>query len=62
MQLNAKKENLEAVVAKRDGQLENMRKTMHTEIENSLKKVSEVQSKCQKINEEYMHFKIEAEK
>lgn len=35
---------------------------MHQEIESSLKKVSEVQAKAQKINEEYIEFKIQAEK
>ena len=35
---------------------------MTQEVEGSLKKVSEIQAKYQKLNEEYMQYKIESDK
>lgn len=33
---------------------------MNQQIEGSMKKVSEIQTKYQKLNEEYMHLKFES--
>lgn len=62
MQINSRREALEGTLAKREAQLENTRKIMNQEIEASLKKVSEVQAKYQRLNEEFMQIKIESEK
>jgi hypothetical protein len=62
MQTNSRREALEGTLAKREAQLENTRKIMNQEIEASLKKVSEVQAKYQRLNEEFMQIKIESEK
>jgi hypothetical protein len=35
---------------------------MNQEIEGSLKKVSDIQAKYQKLNEDYMQIKIDSEK
>lgn len=35
---------------------------MNQEVEGSLKKVSDIQTKYQRLNEEYMQYKIESDK
>jgi len=46
------------MLVKKDTQIDNMKKLMNQEIEGSLKKVSDIQVKYQKLNEEYMQIKI----
>lgn len=62
LQLASKKESLEASLKKKEVQIESVKRMMNQEIEGSLKKVSDIQAKYQKLNEEYMQYKIESDK
>ena len=58
----SKKQTLETSLNKKESQIENIKKLMNQEIEGSLKKVSDIQAKYQKLNEDYMQIKIDSEK
>lgn len=62
MQVASKRDSLESSLKKRETQFENVKRMMTQEVEGSLKKVSEIQAKYQKLNEEYMQYKIESDK
>ena len=62
MQVSAKKDSLEAMLGKKDEQIQSHKKMMKGELEASLKKYSDLQQKYQKLNEEYMHNRIDSEK
>lgn len=62
LQAASRKEALEGNLVKKEQQIENVKKIMNQEIENSLKKIQETNVKYQKLNEEYLQFKIHAEK
>jgi hypothetical protein len=62
MQSNSKRESAENMLVKKDSQIDNIKKIMNQEIENSLKKIQETNLKYQKLNEEYLQFKIDSEK
>lgn len=58
MQLNSKREALQQTLSKKEAQLDSTKKMMNQEIESSMKKVSQFQQKYQKLNEEYMKFRM----
>jgi hypothetical protein len=62
MQALSKKENADNMLLKKDTQIDSIKKMMNDEIEASLKKVQETNAKYQKLNEEYLQFKIDSEK
>lgn len=43
---------------KKESQVESVKKMMNQEVESALKKISDIQAKYQKLNEEYMKYKI----
>jgi hypothetical protein len=62
LQTNSKRESLEASLKKKETQMEGVKRMMNQEIEGSLKKVADIQGKYQRLNEEYMQYKIESDK
>ena len=62
LQLNAKNESLQQAFTKKEAQVEAVKNLMNQEIQSSLKKVSEIQTKYQKLNEEHMQYRINSEK
>lgn len=61
-QLVIKREAAEAMLIKKDLQIDNIKKMMNQEIDGTMKKLESSQGKYQKLNEEYMQLKIESEK